>query len=45
MLLVPGLVDMHAHVYPPALGPGLSADELVPLLAAQLTMRLQGMAG
>lgn len=29
-LVVPGLVDMHAHVYPLASGIGLPADELVP---------------
>ncbi|MDQ3810248.1 MAG: amidohydrolase/deacetylase family metallohydrolase [Chloroflexota bacterium] len=29
-LVVPGLVDMHAHVYPLASGLGLPADELVP---------------
>jgi dihydroorotase len=29
-LVVPGLVDMHSHVYPLASGIGLPADELVP---------------
>ncbi len=29
-LVVPGLVDLHAHVYPLASGLGLPADELVP---------------
>ncbi len=29
-LIVPGLVDLHAHVYPLASGLGLPADELVP---------------
>ena len=29
-LLLPGLVDMHSHVYPLASGIGLPADELVP---------------
>lgn len=29
-LVIPGLVDMHAHVYPLASGIGLPADELVP---------------
>jgi len=29
-LVVPGLVDMHAHVYPLASAIGLHADELVP---------------
>ena len=29
-LVVPGLVDLHAHVYPLASGIGLPADELVP---------------
>jgi dihydroorotase len=32
-LVVPGLVDMHAHVYPQASALGLPADELVPYTA------------
>ncbi len=32
-LVVPGLVDMHAHVYPQASAIGLPADELVPYTA------------
>jgi dihydroorotase len=32
-LVVPGLVDMHAHVYPQASALGLPADELVPFTA------------
>ncbi len=32
-LVVPGLIDMHAHVYPQASGLGLPADELVPQTA------------
>ncbi|MDP9434144.1 MAG: amidohydrolase, partial [Actinomycetota bacterium] len=33
MLVVPGLVDLHAHVYPQASAIGLPPDELVPLTA------------
>lgn len=29
-LVLPGVVDMHAHVFPLASGLGLPADELVP---------------
>jgi len=32
-LVVPGLIDMHAHVYPQASALGLPADELVPYSA------------
>jgi dihydroorotase len=33
MLVVPGLVDLHAHVYPQGSAIGLPADELVPYTA------------
>ena len=33
-LVLPGLVDMHVHVYPEGSALGLPADELVPLTAA-----------
>lgn len=33
MLVVPGLVDLHAHVYPQGSALGLPADELVPYTA------------
>ena len=32
-LVLPGLIDLHAHVYPQASAIGLPADELVPLTA------------
>src|SRR3954463_15103209 len=32
-LVVPGLIDMHAHVYPQVSALGLPADELVPYTA------------
>ena len=32
-LVLPGLVDMHTHVYPPASALGLPADELAPFTA------------
>ena len=33
-LVTPGLVDLHAHVYPQGSAIGLSADEIAPVIAS-----------
>jgi len=33
-LVTPGLVDLHAHVYPQGSAIGLSADEIAPVMAS-----------